>query len=51
VGFDPGSVKRVMLVLVNAGARFSCWKRTGFSCQGTPLDDNLSFAYSADVTP
>ncbi|MFN2489566.1 MAG: MXAN_6640 family putative metalloprotease [Actinomycetota bacterium] len=50
VTFDRGKIKRVMLVLTNASARYSCWKRRSWSCRGVPRDDNRSYSFSARVT-
>jgi len=41
------SVNRVVLVLTNASARFTCWRRTRLACSGTPLDDNQTFRFRA----
>lgn len=42
-----GSVRAVLLVLTNAGARYDCWTGTPFACQGTPLDDDRVMGYGA----
>lgn len=34
-------VKYVEVTLVNAGTHYRCWRRTGYSCQGRPTDDDL----------
>ena len=41
VSFTTRSVRHVEATIVNAGARFRCFEGTRFSCQGTPLDDDL----------
>ncbi len=41
VAFSSRSVRNVEVTLVNAGARFDCFRGSRFSCQGTPLDDDL----------
>lgn len=50
VPFARGTVKRVVLVLTNASTRFTCWKATVYSCQGTPRDDGWTYYYSARLT-
>ncbi|RHW26795.1 hypothetical protein D0Z08_11350 [Nocardioides immobilis] len=47
VPFSTGAVRRVEVVLVNASTRFDCWKRTPFSCQGEPLDDDRRLTVDA----
>jgi hypothetical protein len=48
VPFGPGRIARVVLVLVNASDRFRCgFRRSRYSCAGTPLDDDVVFRYSA----
>jgi hypothetical protein len=42
VPFSVASVLRVETTLVNASARFRCWRGTAYSCQGTPTDDGLT---------
>ena len=39
VPFAARSIRYVEVTLVNASARFKCWQRTVFSCQGRPLDN------------
>lgn len=41
VPFTTASVRRVEVVVVNASARFECWERTQYSCQGVARDDEL----------
>jgi len=41
---------RVTLVLTNASARFTCWRGKVYSCQGTPLDDNVVDFFTATVS-
>ncbi|HYM64152.1 MAG TPA: MXAN_6640 family putative metalloprotease [Gaiellaceae bacterium] len=51
LSFDPASVSKVVLVLTNAGTRFSCWKGRALSCAGDPLDDLSSgFAFTATAS-
>jgi len=45
-----GSAQRVTLVLTNASARYTCWRGKVYSCQGTPLDENTQFFYTASVS-
>lgn len=40
-------VKKLEVTLVNGSGRFKCWQRTGFSCQGTPLDNRLVQRFTA----
>ena len=40
-------VKFVDVTLANAGTDYACWRRTGYSCQGRPLDDDLPFRVRA----
>jgi hypothetical protein len=51
VPFGTPEVAAVQLVLTNASARFQCWRRSAYSCQGRSLDDALSFRYQAQVLP
>jgi hypothetical protein len=43
VPFGRGVVRRVDVVLVNAGTTFACWRGTELSCRGVSLDDALAF--------
>ena len=45
-----GLASRVTLVLTNGSARYTCWQRKIYSCQGTPLDDNVSDFYTATIS-
>lgn len=47
VPFGSGAVRRVVLVLTNASTRFSCFRFSVFSCNGSPVDDKRPFLYSA----
>lgn len=47
VAFGLGAVSRVVLVLTNASARYTCGARTDFACGGRPLDDNQRYRFSA----
>lgn len=47
VAFGRGTVTRVVLVLTNASARYSCWRRTRLACAGAPLDDDQTFRFQA----
>jgi hypothetical protein len=49
VPFSGTDVSAVELVLSNASGRFRCWRRSAFSCQGTSLDDGLTYRYQAKV--
>ena len=42
-------VRRVELVLVNAGSRFECWEGSNWSCQGEPLDDGRTYSFRASI--
>ena len=42
-----GTVSWAKVVVVNASTRFSCWRRTEWSCQGKARDNNLKFAVTA----
>jgi len=44
-----GAVRRVDVVLTNAGARFRCWRGTDLSCQGVSLDDARLFRVRASL--
>ncbi len=48
VPLGPG-VTQVVLVLSNASKRFTCWRNSDLSCQGTSRDDDLAFRFSARV--
>ncbi len=43
--------RRIWLILSNGSGRFRCGRRTSFSCQGRPRDDNRAFRFSARVVP
>ena len=43
-------VKFVEGTLANAGIDYACWRRTGYSCQGRPQDDDLAFRVRAKAT-
>jgi len=47
VGFDPATVDSVTLTLANGSTRYDCFKGTGWSCHGTPLDDGKPFSFVA----
>ena len=50
VRFAPiGKADHVYLVLSNGGSHFDCWRRTRFSCQGKPLDDNGHYSFRASL--
>lgn len=40
-------VKYVEVTLANAGTHYTCWRATGYSCQGRPLDDDLALKVRA----
>jgi hypothetical protein len=42
VPFSKSKVNRVEVTLVNGSTRFSCWHGTPLSCQGVPVDDQLT---------
>jgi hypothetical protein len=44
-----GSVRRVDIVLTNAGSTYRCWRGTDLSCQGVSLDDNRLFRVRASL--
>jgi len=44
-----GSVRRVDVVLTNAGSSFRCWRGTDLSCQGVSLDDSRLFRVRASL--
>jgi hypothetical protein len=44
-----GSVRRVDVVLTNAGSSYRCWRGTDLSCQGVSLDDNRLFRVRASL--
>ncbi|GAB3196256.1 hypothetical protein GCM10027062_05090 [Nocardioides hungaricus] len=43
VPFSGQKVSWAKVVLVNASTRFSCWRRTSWSCQGRARDDDARF--------
>jgi hypothetical protein len=49
VGFGPGAVKEVDLVLANASTRMRCGRNTSYSCTGVGADDKLVYAYRGTV--
>jgi hypothetical protein len=49
VGFGHGHVSRVVLIETNASTRFTCRKKTQYSCAGTPLDDGRVYAFRARI--
>jgi hypothetical protein len=50
VPFSATRVRSATIVLVNASTRFACWRRTSYSCQGKPRDNNAPFTLEASVT-
>ena len=44
-----GSVRRVDVVLTNAGSAYRCWRGTDLACQGVSLDDNRLFRVRASL--
>jgi hypothetical protein len=48
VPFGAG-VRRVDLVLVNAGTRYRCRRGTGLACEGISLDDGRPFTFRATL--
>lgn len=40
----------LILVLTNASNRMDCNRGSIYSCEGTPLDENLAYTYSASTT-
>jgi hypothetical protein len=49
VGFAPGEVRRVNLVLTNASTRMRCDEQTAYSCAGVGLDDLRTYSYRVVV--
>ena len=49
VGFGPGAIKEVDLVLTNASTRMRCGRNTSYSCTGVGADDLLVYAYRGTV--
>jgi hypothetical protein len=50
IPFNEKLVRSATIVLVNASTRFACWKRTSYSCQGQPRDNNLPFSVWTTVS-
>jgi hypothetical protein len=50
VPFGHAKIAAVVLVLTNAGNDYTCNRGSPFACAGIPLDDNLTFRYTATVT-
>jgi hypothetical protein len=50
VPFGGDSVRRVDLVLVNAGTDYACWRGTALSCRGVALDDGRVLGYRAALS-
>ena len=44
VPFANATTSRVVITLVDAGIRYTCWQGTIFACAGNPLDDEQPFA-------
>jgi hypothetical protein len=49
VKFHRPRVRRVEVVLANASTRYTCNRRTQFSCRGKPRDDRQAFRVTARV--
>jgi Family of unknown function (DUF6055) len=49
VGFGRGHVSRVVLIETNASTRFTCWRKSQYSCMGAPLDDGRVYAFRARI--
>lgn len=49
VRFDPRSVTRVVVTLVNTSARYRCHRKTLYACGGRPLDDGARFRVVANA--
>ena len=49
VGFSSKRVKKVTVTVVNASARYDCFKQATWSCQGDPRDDAQAFVLNAAV--
>jgi hypothetical protein len=43
VPFSNRKVKGVTITLANVSTRYTCWKRTYYSCQGRPKDQGKKF--------
>jgi hypothetical protein len=43
------TVDSVFLILSNASTRFTCWKKTVYSCQGKPKDDGWYYYFDASL--
>lgn len=50
VGFGRGHVSRVVLIETNASTRFTCWKRSQYSCMGSPRDDGRVYQFRARIS-
>lgn len=50
VGFGRGHVARVVLIEANASIRFTCWKRSQYSCMGSPRDDGRVYQFRARIS-
>lgn len=49
VPFSNATITAVEITIVNASARFTCWRGSPFSCQGAPRDDDALMKLSAKV--
>jgi hypothetical protein len=49
IPFDPANVSKVVVVITNAGGRFTCNQATIFSCEGVALDDLPGFVVTASA--
>ena len=49
--FSASSVSAVTLTLANGSSRSTCWQGKPWACHGAPLDDGLTYTWSADLVP
>lgn len=49
VALNKPGTKRVVITLANASARYQCWQRAAFSCQGKPRDNGSVFSVTAQL--
>lgn len=47
--FGRGKVRRVNLLLTNTSSRFTCWKRSVYSCAGRPSDEGRPYRFTATL--
>jgi len=49
--FSVASVTAVTLTLANGSSRYTCWRGKPWACHGVPLDNGLSYTWSATLVP